>query len=232
MFLTVKNAVKKYGTGDAEVRALDGADFALEKGKVCVVLGPSGSGKSTLLNMIGGIDSLDEGELIVDGRKISSMKKKELTQYRKDDVGFVFQFYNLINDLSAEENIEVVADICDKPLEIGELMKSLGIENLKDRFPKELSGGQQQRIAIARAMVKNPKILLCDELTGALDSHSSRSVLKAVEKLNQTYGTTIVIITHNEAIAKMADKIVSIKDGKITDNVDNDNKLAVDEIEL
>ena len=232
MFLEVKNAVKKYGTGDAEVRALDGADFELEEGKVCVVLGPSGSGKSTLLNMIGGIDSLDSGDLIVDGRNISGMKKKELTNYRKDDVGFVFQFYNLINDLSAEENIEVVADICEKPLEINELMRSLGIDHLKNRFPKELSGGQQQRIAIARAMVKNPKILLCDELTGALDSHSSKSVLRAVEKLNEAYGTTIVIITHNETISQMADKIVYIKDGKITKNIDNEKKLSVEEIEL
>lgn len=232
MFLSLKNAVKKYGSGDAEVRALDGADLELEEGKVCVILGPSGSGKSTLLNMIGGIDTLDEGELTVDGRKISGMKKKDLTVYRQENVGFVFQFYNLINDLSAEENIEVVADICDRPLKIDDLMKSLEIDHLKNRFPKELSGGQQQRIAIARAMVKNPKLLLCDELTGALDSHSSKSVLKAIETLNQSYGTTVIIITHNETIASMADRIIYIKDGKITKNMDNKDKLAVDDIEL
>ena len=232
MFLKVKNAVKKYGTGDAEVRALDKASLELEEGKVCVVLGPSGSGKSTLLNMIGGIDTLDSGEIIVNGKMISRMNKKQLTEYRKDDIGFVFQFYNLINDLSAEENIQVVADICKNPLNIHDLMESLEIQNLKNRFPKELSGGQQQKIAIARAMVKNPKILLCDELTGALDSHSSKSVLMAVEKLNQTYGTTIFIITHNEAIAAMADQIIYIKDGKIIQNTENKNKLAVAQIEL
>ena len=232
MFLKVKNAVKKYGTGDAEVRALDKASLELEEGKVCVVLGPSGSGKSTLLNMIGGIDTLDSGEIIVNGKMISRMNKKQLTEYRKDDIGFVFQFYNLINDLSAEENIQVVADICKNPLNIHDLMESLEIQNLKNRFPKELSGGQQQKIAIARAMVKNPKILLCDELTGALDSHSSKSVLMAVEKLNQTYGTTVFIITHNEAIAAMADQIIYIKDGKIIQNTENKNKLAVAQIEL
>ena len=232
MFLTVKNAVKTYGSGDACVHALDGASLELEKGKICVILGPSGSGKSTLLNMIGGIDSLDSGELIVDGKNVSAMKKNQLTEYRKSDIGFVFQFYNLIGDLSAEENIQVVADICDQPLEIDELMTSLEISELKNRFPKELSGGQQQRIAIARAMVKNPKLLLCDELTGALDSHSSRSVLIAVEKLNRDFGTTVVIITHNEAIASMADRIIRIKDGKITDNRENRDKCAAADILL
>ena len=160
------------------------------------------------------------------------MKKNQLTEYRKSDIGFVFQFYNLINDLSAEENIQVVADICDHPLKIDDLMASLEISELKDRFPKELSGGQQQRVAIARAMVKNPKLLLCDELTGALDSHSSRSVLTAVEKLNKDFGTTVVIITHNEAIASMADRIIRIKDGKITDNRENGDKCAAADILL
>ena len=232
MFLTVDQAVKKYGKGEAEVRALDHASLELEKGKICVVLGPSGSGKSTLLNMIGGIDSLDQGEIIVDGKNISKMNKKQLTEYRKEDIGFVFQFYNLIHDLSAEENIQVVADICQNPLDIPNLMKALGIENLKDRFPKELSGGQQQRIAIARAMVKNPKLLLCDELTGALDSHASRSVLSLVEKLNQEYGTTVLIITHNDAIAQMADQIVQIKDGRISRNVINTRKLTAADLDL
>ena len=232
MFLKVENAVKIYGTGGAEVRALDGASLELDKGKICVVLGPSGSGKSTLLNMIGGIDTLDSGKIVIDGKNISEMNKKQLTEYRKDDIGFVFQFYNLINDLSAEENIQVVADICDHPLCIDEVMESLKIEELKNRFPKELSGGQQQRIAIARAMIKNPKILLCDELTGALDSHASKSVLMAIEQLNQIYKTTVFIITHNEAIAAMADKIIYIKDGKIIQNTENKNKRAVCEIEL
>lgn len=232
MLLTVENAVKVYGSGDSQVRALDGVNFALEEGKICVILGPSGSGKSTLMNMIGGVDSLDSGRLVVDDREISSMSKKQLTQYRKDDVGFVFQFYNLIDDLSAEENIQVVADICDDPLNIGELMESLEIAHLKNRFPRELSGGQQQRIAIARAMVKNPKILLCDELTGALDSKSSRSVLSVVEKLNRVYGTTVIIITHNEAISAMADQIVYIKDGKIKKSIPNPEKIPVSQLEL
>ena len=232
MFLSVKNAVKKYGSGEAEVHALDGANLELEKGKICVVLGPSGSGKSTLLNMIGGIDTLDSGEINIDGRVITKMNKKQLTQYRQEDIGFVFQFYNLINDLSAEENIQVVADICKSPLAIDGLMKDLGIEHLKNRFPKELSGGQQQRIAIARAMVKNPKLLLCDELTGALDSHSSKSVLSVVEKLNSIYGTTVMIITHNETIAEMADRVIYIKDGRITKNIENPHKLTVNELEL
>ncbi len=232
MLLTVENAIKVYGSGDSQVRALDGVNFVLEEGKICVILGPSGSGKSTLMNMIGGVDSLDSGRLVVDDREISSMSKKQLTQYRKDDVGFVFQFYNLIDDLSAEENIQVVADICDDPLNIGELMESLEIAHLKNRFPRELSGGQQQRIAIARAMVKNPKILLCDELTGALDSKSSRSVLSVVEKLNRVYGTTVIIITHNEAISAMADQIVYIKDGKIKKSIPNPEKIPVSQLEL
>lgn len=232
MFLSVDNAVKKYGTGETEVRALDGACFQQEKGKICVVLGPSGSGKSTLLNVIGGIDTLDEGTIIVGNREISKMNKKELALYRKEAVGFVFQFYNLISDLSAEENIQVAADICSKKLNIDDLMKSLEIDKLKNRFPNELSGGQQQRVAIARAMVKNPELLLCDELTGALDSHSSKSVLKAVEKLNEEYGTTVMIITHNENIAQMAHRIIRIKDGTIIDNYVNNERIPVKDIRL
>ena len=232
MFLSVENGVKTYGSGNAEVHALDGASFSLEQGQICVILGPSGSGKSTLMNMIGGIDSLDAGTLTVDGQEISSFSKKELTEYRKDKVGFVFQFYNLIDDLSAEENIKVVADICESPLDIAELMDSLGIGDLKHRFPKELSGGQQQRVAIARAMVKNPKLLLCDELTGALDSHSSKSVLEAVAALNEKYGTTVIIITHNDVIADMADQITTIKDGRVSRSVPNTRKLPVAQIEL
>ena len=232
MFLEVENGVKVYGSGEAEVRALDGVNFSLEKGKICVILGPSGSGKSTLMNMIGGVDSLDSGKLVVDGREVSAMSKKELTAYRKEDVGFVFQFYNLIDDLSAEENIQVVADICERPLHVGQLMDSLGIGGLKHRFPKELSGGQQQRVAIARAMVKNPKVLLCDELTGALDSHASRVVLQAVEQLNRDYGTTVLMITHNVEIAAMADRVISIKDGEICKSEENLHKVSAADIAL
>ena len=228
MFIEIKNAKKQYGTGEAAVYALDGVDLSLEKGKVYVILGPSGSGKSTLLNMIGGLDSLDSGELIIDGRNISQADKKALTAYRQEDVGFVFQFYNLIPDLSVEENIEVVADISKSPLD----MDALDIEKYRKRFPKELSGGQQQRVAIGRAMIKNPKLLLCDELTGALDTKSSLAVLKFVEKINRSYGTTIIIITHNEAIADMADSVIKIRDGKIAKIKDNPQKKSASELEL
>lgn len=231
-FIELKNAVKQYGQGEAAVFALDNASFELEEGKVCVILGPSGSGKSTLLNMLGGLDTLDKGELTVAGRKITGISKDKLTEYRKEDVGFVFQFYNLIPDLTAEENIEVVSDISDDPLDINEVLEALDIAKYRKRFPKEPSGGQQQRVAIARAMIKNPKLLLCDELTGALDTKSSRSVLKFVEKMNKQYGTTIIIITHNEAIADMADVIIHIKDGKIAENAVNENKVSAAELAL
>ena len=232
MFIEMKNGMKSYGEGPAKVNALDGADLSLEKGKINVILGPSGSGKSTLLNMLGGLDRLDSGKLIVDGQEVSGLNGKQLTEYRRANVGFVFQFYNLIPDLTVRENIEVVADISNNPLDIDEVLKNLEIFELKSRFPRELSGGQQQRVAIARAMIKNPKILLCDELTGALDTKSSRSVLEFTEKMNIQYGTTILIITHNEAIADMADHIIRIHDGKIVKNYENHNKKSIPELEL
>jgi putative ABC transport system ATP-binding protein len=232
MFINLKNAVKKYGAGETEVYALDHAGFELEEGKICVILGPSGSGKSTLLNMLGGLDSLDSGELTVGGRKVSGLSGDQRTDYRKEDVGFVFQFYNLIPDLTVEENIEVVADISAKPLDMDEVLRALEIEKYRRRFPKELSGGQQQRVAIARAMIKNPKLLLCDELTGALDTKSSRSVLKFIEKMNTRFGTTVVIITHNEAIAGMADRVVRLKDGTIVESRKNSDKRPAAELVL
>ena len=232
MFIEVKNAKKQYGTGEAAVFALDGAELSLEKGKICVILGPSGSGKSTLLNMIGGLDSLDSGTITVDGKAVTGLSRKALTAYRRQNVGFVFQFYNLIPDLTVEENVEVVAEISEKPLSTEDILKALDIEKYRYRFPRELSGGQQQRVAIARAMVKNPKLLLCDELTGALDTKASRSVLKFIEKINRQYGTTTLIITHNEAIAEMSDTVVRIKDGKVDSVTDNLLKKTADEIEL
>lgn len=232
MFIEIKNARKHYGEGDALVKALDDINLSLDEGKVYVILGPSGSGKSTLLNMVGGLDSLDDGEIIISGRNISRADKKSMTEYRREDIGFVFQFYNLIPDLTVQENIEVVADISNNPLNINEVMEELGIAAYKNRFPKELSGGQQQRVAIARALIKNPKILLCDELTGALDSKSSRDVLRVIEKINSSFKTTIIIITHNEAIAHMADTVVRIRDGKVADCIDNKQKLSADELEL
>ena len=223
MFIDIKDARKHYGEGETLVNALDGVSLSLGEGRIYVILGPSGSGKSTLLNMIGGLDSLDSGEITISGRNISRSDKKKMTDYRREDVGFVFQFYNLIPDLTVQENIQVVADIAKQPMDI---------DKYKNRFPKELSGGQQQRVAIARALIKNPKILLCDELTGALDSKSSKNVLKFIEKVNEQFKTTIIIITHNEAIADMADTVIRIKDGQVASCTDNNSKHSAEELEL
>ena len=232
MFIDIKDARKHYGEGETLVNALDGVSLSLGEGKIYVILGPSGSGKSTLLNMIGGLDSLDSGEITISGRNISRSDKKKMTDYRREDVGFVFQFYNLIPDLTVQENIQVVADIAKQPMDIEEVMKALDIDKYKNRFPKELSGGQQQRVAIARALIKNPKILLCDELTGALDSKSSRNVLKFIEKVNEQFKTTIIIITHNEAIADMADTVIRIFPAPFASFTDNNSKRSAEELEL
>lgn len=232
MFITMKNATKKYGEGESLVYALNQASLEIEKGEICVILGPSGSGKSTMLNMLGGLDHLDEGEIIVGDRNLSGYRNKKLTEYRKEDVGFVFQFYNLIPDLTVEENIQVVSDIAEYPLDITEVLEAMGMEKYRYRFPRELSGGQQQRVAIARAIIKNPKLLLCDELTGALDTKSSKTVLEFIEKINRLYQTTTVIITHNEAIAQMADRVIYIKDGKVQENRLNEQKKSAAELEL
>ena len=231
MYLQMKDVVKKYGEGENTIYALDHASLELEQGEICVILGPSGSGKSTLLNMLGGLDSADEGSIIVDGSTISSASKKELLEYRREKVGIVFQTYNLIGELTVRENIKVVGDISKAPLSIDELLKDLGLEKHASHFPAQLSGGQQQRCAIARALIKNPAILLCDEPTGALDSRSSRDVLELIRKINSKYHTTILLITHNENIAPMADRILRIHDGRIIENIMNVRK-EVKELEI
>lgn len=227
MYIEIKDAVKKYGQGENEIFAMDGVDLSIEEHEICVILGPSGSGKSTLLNMLGGIDSLTSGSISVNGKEISGMSKKELTAYRRSDIGFIFQSYNLIQDLTVKENIQTVADISKEPLDIDELLDALSLKKYQNHFPAELSGGQQQRTAIARALVKNPAILLCDEPTGALDSKSSRDVLKMLEKVNNLYKTTVIVITHNEGIAEMADRVIRIHDGKIVKNIKNEAKKPV-----
>ena len=232
MFLEIKDLKKSFGSDQNRVEVLKGISFSIEKGEICVLLGPSGSGKSTLLNMLGGIDTLTSGKIVVNGKEISGMSKKELTSYRRSDIGFIFQSYNLIQDLTVKENIQTVADISREPLDIDELLESLSLSKYKNHFPSELSGGQQQRTAIARALVKNPAILLCDEPTGALDSKSSRDVLKMLDKVNNIYKTTVIIITHNEGISKMADRVIRIHDGKIVKNVVNEARTAVKDLEI
>ncbi len=232
MYIEIKDALKKYGDAETCVYALNNASLSVEQGEICVILGHSGSGKSTLLNMIGGLDTLDSGSIKVAGKDISKLPTKEMGEYRRENVGFVFQFYNLIPDLTVIENIKVISDISKDAMDIDNLMKLLGIDSIANRFPNEISGGQQQRVAIARAMVKKPNVLLCDELTGALDSSSARDVLKLVQKVNKEYGTTILIVTHNEEIRKMADRYIHIRDGKIVVNEKQTAKCSVEEMNL
>lgn len=232
MFISMQDGVKKYGKGEAQVFAMDRVGLEIERREICVILGPSGSGKSTLLNMLGGIDRMDSGTLAIDDVRVSDLSIRDLTEYRRNDVGFVFQFYNLIQDLTVMENIQVVSDIATHPLPINEVIESLGLTTLVHRFPSELSGGQQQRTAIARAIIKNPKLLLCDELTGALDSKSSKEVLQYIEKINQTLGMTILIITHNATISQMADRVVQLRDGKVVSNTKITEKVRAEDLVL
>ena len=208
MFLEIKGIKKSFGTGDSRVNVLKGLDLEIERGEFCVLLGPSGSGKSTLLNIIGGIDGADEGSITIDGEQLEDMTEKKLSLYRRKHLGYIFQMYNLIPNLTLRENIEVGAYLSDRPLDVDELMHTLGIYEHQNKLPNQLSGGQQQRTAIGRAIVKNPDILLCDEPTGALDYNTSKEILKLIENVNQKYGNTIVMVTHNDAIKDMADRVV------------------------
>lgn len=222
---------KIYQTGDHELKALDEVDLSIEKGKFVVILGPSGAGKSTLLNMIGGLDSPTSGQIIVDGKDISTLSDDELADYRASKVGFIFQFYNLIPTLTVLENIAIVKDISANPLDSEKMLDEVGLLDHKNNFPVELSGGEQQRVSIARAIAKNPEIILCDEPTGALDSKTGVLVLKLLLKMAKTYGKTIIIVTHNQNIAKMADVVLNVKNGKITSTAVQENPLNVDEVE-
>ena len=229
MFLEINELKKSFGSGDYKVDVLKGISFGVEKGEMCVLLGPSGSGKSTLLNIIGGIDSADSG--YINGEKTADMKEKELTYYRRKHLGYVFQMYNLIPNLNVKENIEVGAYLSDNPLEIDDLLKTLGLYEHRHKLPNQLSGGQQQRTAIGRAIVKNPDILLCDEPTGALDYNTSKEILKLIEDVNKKYGNTVIMVTHNDAIKNMADKVIKLKDGKIRDSFENKNKVSASDLD-
>ena len=230
-FLEVKNLKKSFGSGDTKQDVLRGIDFTVAKGEFCVLLGPSGSGKSTLLNILGGIDSADEGDIYINGDRLSRMDEKGLTQYRRKHLGYVFQSYNLIPNLNVKENIETGAYLSDKPLDIDELLKILGLYEHRHKLPNQLSGGQQQRVSIGRAIVKNPDILLCDEPTGALDYTTSKEILRLIEEVNAKYGNTIIMVTHNEAIKLMADHVIKLRDGKIRHDDINEQKITADELE-
>ena len=231
MFLEIKGIRKSFGQGDSLVEVLKGIDLAVDKGEFCVLLGPSGSGKSTLLNIIGGIDRADEGDILIGGEKMADMNERRLTRYRRRHLGYVFQMYNLIPDLTVRENIEVGAYLSRQALDVDELLHTLGLFEHRNKLPSQLSGGQQQRTAIGRAIVKNPDILLCDEPTGALDYNTSREILKLIETVNQKYGNTVIMVTHNDAIKDMADRVVRLRDGQIRDNIRNAVKIPAAQLE-
>ena len=225
-FLQISGLKKSFGSGENRTEVLRGLDFTVAKGEICVLLGPSGSGKSTLLNIIGGIDSADSGYIMINGEKTVDMDEKTLTQYRRKHLGYVFQMYNLIPNLNVKENVEVGAYLSDSPLDVDDILKTLGLYEHRHKLPNQLSGGQQQRTAIGRAIVKNPDILLCDEPTGALDYKTSKEILKLIEDVNQKYGNTVIMVTHNDAIKNMADRVIKLRDGMIRKNVVNDVKIS------
>lgn len=231
MFLEIQQIKKHFGEGESRVDVLRGIDISIEKGEICVLLGPSGSGKSTLLNIIGGIETPDSGKITIHGKTIGEMNEKNLTLYRRKHLGYIFQMYNLIPNLNIKENVEVGAYLSDNPLDVDDLLKTLGLYEHRHKLPNQLSGGQQQRTAIGRAVVKNPDILLCDEPTGALDYHTSKEILKLLEDVSRKYGNTVVMVTHNDALQNMADRVVKLRDGKIRKNFVNETKIPAAELE-
>ena len=231
MFLEIHNLKKSFGDGESRTEVLRGIDFSVEKGEICVLLGPSGSGKSTLLNIIGGIDDADEGYISIEGEKTADMNEKTLTNYRRKHLGYVFQMYNLIPNLNVKENVEVGAYLSDKALDIDDLLKTLGLYEHRHKLPNQLSGGQQQRTAIGRAIVKNPDILLCDEPTGALDYNTSKEILKLIQEVNRKYGNTVIMVTHNDAIKNMADRVIKLRDGQIRKNYVNETKISAEDLD-
>lgn len=230
-FIECKNVVKEYKSGNISVKAVDGMNFEIERGEFVVMVGPSGAGKTTVLNILGGMDSLTSGEMIVDGVDIGKYSEKELTTYRRQDIGFVFQFYNLVPNLTALENVELANQISKKPLDASEVLRNVGLSDRTGNFPAQLSGGEQQRVSIARALAKNPKLLLCDEPTGALDYNTGKQILKLLSDTCHKNGMTVVVITHNQAIAPMADRIIKIKNGRVSSMELNENPVKVEEIE-
>ncbi len=231
MFLELNQIKKFFGSGENRVQVLKGIDLAVEKGEFCVLLGPSGSGKSTLLNILGGIDRADSGDILIDGERMADMNEKALTLYRRRHLGYIFQMYNLIPNLTVRENIEVGAYLSRRPLDVDELLHLLGLWDHRGKLPNQLSGGQQQRTSIGRAIVKNPDILLCDEPTGALDYKTSKEILKLIETVNQKYGNTVIMVTHNDAIRLMADRVVRLRDGAIRSNETNAVKVPAQDLE-
>lgn len=230
-FIELKDVVKEYKTGDVSIKAADGISLSIEKGEFVVIVGPSGAGKTTVLNILGGMDTLTSGSVIVDGTDISKFNSKNLTTYRRYDIGFVFQFYNLVQNLTAKENVELANQISKNPLDAATVLMEVGLKDRMDNFPAQLSGGEQQRVAIARALAKNPKMLLCDEPTGALDYNTGKAILKLLQDTCRKKGMTVIVITHNQAIVPMADRVFKIKNGQVSDTYVNNNTVSVERIE-
>ena len=230
-FIEFIDVRKTYGSGDVQINALHDASFAIEKGELVVIVGPSGAGKTTLLNILGGMDTLTSGKVFLDGREISALSQKQLTEYRRDEVGFVFQFYNLIGNLTAKENVELANQICKQPLDAEQILRDVGLGERSQNFPSQLSGGEQQRVAIARALAKNPKLLLCDEPTGALDYQTGKAILQLLQETGRKTGMTVIIITHNSALTAMADRVIKVRNGTISSILKNENPCNISQIE-